>query len=57
MNYTFKKGSHMRDLMKMTNESIIKNLPENAKTIGHRKPYAGTGVDGYLGPKLSARSN
>lgn len=57
MNYTFKKGSHMMDLMKMTNESIIKNLPENAKTIGHRKPYAGTGVDGYLGPKLSARSN
>lgn len=57
MKYTFKKGSHMMDLMHMTNETLIKDLPENAKTIGHRKPYAGTGVDGYLGPKLSARSN
>lgn len=57
MKYTFKKGSHMMDLMHMSNESLIKDLPENAKTIGHKKPYAGTGVDGYRGPVLSARSN
>lgn len=52
----FQKGIHMMDIMKMTDESIQKNLPEKAREIGHRKPYSGTGVDGYRGPILSARS-
>ncbi len=33
----------------------IKNVPEEAMKRGARKPYAGTGTDGYSGPRLSVR--
>lgn len=33
----------------------VKTVPEEAMKRGARKPYAGTGIDGYCGPKLSAR--
>lgn len=36
-------------------QAYIKNVPEEAMERGARKPYAGTGVDGYCGPKLSVR--
>lgn len=56
MNYSFTRGIHMIDLIRMTDESIIKNTPESIMEIGHRKPYSGTGTEGYCGPVLSART-
>ncbi len=56
MNYSFTRGIHMIDLIRMTDESIIKNTPESIMEIGHRKPYSGTGAEGYCGPVLSART-